>query len=322
MNMAMSTTTLTERYIQEVVRRIPADQRDDVASELRTTIADTVEARDSADPVSAEREVLTEMGDPIRLAAGYADRPPVLIGPDLYPTYLRLLVVLLSTVLPVVTAVLVGIDLFDGKGLGSAIGTGISTVLTVGAQMIAWVTVVFAIVERSRHHDGVVGSTDKWTPDDLPEPRRQNKRGASACASAVWNALLLGLIVWQHTAEPYRAAGADGSVDRLQVLDPGLWSGWIWPILVGLAGLVVLDLVRVAAGRWTVPLAAWSAAAEALFALPLVWVLYQQRFFNPDFLTDFNGDWTTPDSFYTGVILVVLVMSGSAVFNRFREAHQ
>jgi hypothetical protein len=57
-------STLTDRYVHEVVRRIPVDQRDDVAAELRTTIADTVDARDSGD---AERDVLTEMGDPIRL---------------------------------------------------------------------------------------------------------------------------------------------------------------------------------------------------------------------------------------------------------------
>lgn len=37
----MTTDTLTDRYVREVVRRIPADQREDVAEELRTTIADT-----------------------------------------------------------------------------------------------------------------------------------------------------------------------------------------------------------------------------------------------------------------------------------------
>ena len=32
--------------------------------------------------------------------------------------------------------------------------------------------------------------------------------------------------------------------DQRDVLDPALWSGWIWPILAGLAGLAVLDVVR------------------------------------------------------------------------------
>ncbi|PSK97707.1 hypothetical protein CLV63_107100 [Murinocardiopsis flavida] len=314
----MSTTTLTERYVHEVVRRIPAGQRDDVAAELRGTIADTVEAREPAATDEAERDVLTEMGDPALLAARYADRPTVLIGPDLYPTYIRVLVLLLTAVLPVVTAVAVVLDVIDGAGLGTVIGTGIGTVITVGAQMVAWLTVVFALVERAQGSAAPERRASPWSPDDLPEHRPSDRGGVGACAAAIGNALLIGLIVWQHTAAPYRAGGAGG--DRLQVLDPGLWSGWIWPILAGLAGVVVLELVRVAARGWTVQRAAWYAAAEALFALPLAWVLYRQEFFNPAFLTDFNGDWTTPDSFYTAAVLVVLAVSAGAVITRFREA--
>ncbi|MEW2355480.1 permease prefix domain 1-containing protein [Spirillospora sp. NPDC029432] len=308
--------TLTERYVHEVVRRVPADQRDDIADELRTTIADTVEARDAADPAAAERAVITEMGDPIRLAARYADRPLALIGPEFYPTYIRLLRLLLVTVLPVVTAVVVVLDVLDNNDIGSAIGSGIGAVLTVGAQMIAWLTVVFALIDRSRGRAGVAETT-KWTPDDLPDtPRAADKRVVGALASAVWNLALIGLIVWQRTAEPYQHGG-----DRMQVLDPDLWAGWIWPILAGLAGVVVLELVRAGKGRWTLPLALPYALAEILFALPLAWVLHQQMLFNPDFLAAVNGDdWTIPDSFYTVTILVVLAISAGEIVKRFREA--
>jgi hypothetical protein len=311
----MTTNTLTERYVHEVVRRIPADQRADVAAELRATIADTAEARGVDDPAVAEREVLTEMGDPIRLAARYADRPLALIGPELYPTYVRLLKVLLTMVLPVVVVALVVIDVLDEKDLGSAIGSGIGAIITVGAQMIAWLTVVFALIDRSNHRDDVAASTDNWSPDDLPELQQSEKRNREAILAVVWNALLIGLIVWQHTAKPYRG---DGS--RLEVLHPDLWSGWIWPILAGLVGIVVLELIRVASRSWTMTMAGWYAAAELAFALPLAWVFYQQEIFNPEFLTSFNGDWTTPDSFYTAAALVVLAVSGSEIVKHFREA--
>lgn len=310
----MSTNTLTERYVHEVVRRIPADQRADVADELRTTIADTAEARDGTDPAAAEREVLVEMGDPIRLAARYSDRPLALIGPELYPSYVRLLKILLTVVLPVVVAVAVVLDVLDQQDVGSAIGSGIGALITAGAQMIAWLTVVFALIDRSRHRDSVA-SSDPWTPDDLPELQPADKRNHGAAASAVWTALLLGLIVWQHTAEPYRADG-----NRLEVLHPDLWSGWIWPILAGLAASTVLELMRFAGRRWTLAMAGWYALAEAVFALPLVWVLYQQEFFNPEFLTNFNGGWTIPDSFYTVAILGVLAVSTVEVVNHFRDA--
>ncbi|MER5972824.1 hypothetical protein ABT112_24340 [Streptomyces sp. NPDC002055] len=304
-----STSTLTDRYVAEVVRRIPAEQRGDVADELRATIADTVEARGPADPEAAEREVLTEMGDPIRLAARYADRPLALIGPGLYPTYVRLLTVLLSTVLPVVTAVTMALDVLDGQEVGEVIAGAVAVVLSTGAQMIAWLTVVFALIERA----GAVGGT--WTPDNLPDRRVPKKRGAAAYAAVAWHALLIALIVWQHTAQPYRT---DGGI-RLDVLDPRLWSGWIWPILAGLVGLVTLDAIR-AVRVWTRSLAALSAVAEAAFALPLAWVLYRQELFNPAFLSDINGGWQTPDSFYTVAVVGVLAVGAGEVLKRLHEA--
>ncbi|MFP3987362.1 hypothetical protein U9R90_07615 [Streptomyces sp. E11-3] len=314
----MSTSTLTERYVYEVVRRLPADQRDDIGDELRTTIADTVEASGSADPRSAEREVLSEMGDPVRCAARYADRPLALIGPDLYPTYIRLLVMLLSSVLPVITVGLVLLEAVDSGDLGAAIGTGVETVFTLGAQMFAGLTLVFAVAERVRGRDGMTLRTRPWTPDDLPEIRRPDKGGAVlAGAGAVWDALLFGLIVWQHTAKPYRL---DGDGERIELLDPALWSGWIWPVLFGLAALVVVQLARVALRGWTVPLAAAYTLAQAVFALPLAWVLYRQDFLNPEFLADTNKDWSTPGEVATAAALIVVASAVSGAVRAFRAA--
>jgi hypothetical protein len=310
----MSTNTLTERYVHEVVRRIPADQRDDVAEELRTTIADTMDAHGSDDPTVAEREVLTEMGDPIQLAARYADRPLALIGPKLYPSYIRLLKILLSAVLPVVVVAIVALDVLDNNDVGSAFGAGIGAVLTVGGQMIAWLTGVFALVERFGNQDLAAENVKAWTPDDLPEERRPRDGGLDCIASVVWNALLIALIVWQHAAQPWSVAGGE----RMEVLDPALWSGWIWPILAGLAGIVVIDLIRFATRNWTLPLLAGYTIAEAVFALPLAWILYQHITFNPEFLATFNDDWTIANEFYTAAALGVLAVSAMDVVKRFR----
>ncbi|MFF4606447.1 hypothetical protein ACFY12_27415 [Streptomyces sp. NPDC001339] len=308
--------TLTDRYVAEVVRRIPAGRRGDVADELRATIADTVEARGSAAPETAEREVLTEMGDPIRLAAQYADRPLALIGPGLYPTYVRLLTVLLSTVLPMVIALSAVLDVMDGRGADEVIGGAVGAVLSVGAQMIAWLTVVFALIERSdKRSDTRSGAVrGAWTPDDLPDRGVPKEHGAAAYAGVAWHALLIALIVWQHTAQPYQT---DGGL-RLDVLNPDLWSGWIWPILAGLVGLVTLDAIR-AVRVWTRSLAAWTVGAEAAFALPLAWVLHRHELFNPAFLSDANGGWQTPQFVYTVAAVGVLAGGAHRVLKRFRE---
>lgn len=63
-------TTLTHRYIDQVVGRVAADQRDDVAAELEGLLTDMVEERTAAGvpEAEAERSALTELGDPARLA--------------------------------------------------------------------------------------------------------------------------------------------------------------------------------------------------------------------------------------------------------------
>lgn len=309
---ASDTGTLTDRYVAEVVRHIPAGRRGDVADKLRATIADTVEARGPAGSGAAEREVLTEMGDPVRLAAQYAGRR-ALIGPGFYPTYIRLLAALLLSVLPVVIAVSAALDVMDGRGAAEVIGGAAGAVFSVGIPMAAWLTVVFVLVERSGKRSAAAGGA--WTPDDLPDRRAQKERGTTAAAGMAWHGLLIALIVWQHTAQPYRT---DGGV-RLDVLDPGLWSGWIWPILVGLAGLVTLDAIR-ALRAPTRSLALWNIAAQAAFTLPMAWILFRREFFNPDFLSDVNGGWQAPDVFYTVVVLVVLAGGTREVVRRLREA--
>ncbi|WP_432248442.1 HAAS signaling domain-containing protein [Streptomyces sanyensis] len=315
----MSTSTLTERYVHEVVRRLPADQRQDIAQELRATIADTVDGRAGADPRAAEREVLIELGDPVRYAARYTDRPAAFIGPDLYPSYVRLLRPLMAGLLPVVAVVLTVLDLLDGRGVGQALATGAGTLFSFGAQLFAAVTLLYAAADRMRRPRGMLASAATWSPEDLPEVRQGERTGtAAASLAAAAHVVLIALVFWQHTARPYRLG--DGT--PVEVLDPALWSGWIWPVLGGLAALAAVGVARVAAGGWTLRLAAWYTAAQALFSLPLAWVLHRQLLLNPEFLADATALWDSPDPVYDGMALLVLLGAAIGVFTAFRDARR
>ena len=88
------TASLTDRYVTATVRDLDDDQRAEVERELRTTIEDMIDGRLEAGAPSrpeAERAVLAELGDPVRLAAGYSGRPLYLIGPSVYPQWRRLM---------------------------------------------------------------------------------------------------------------------------------------------------------------------------------------------------------------------------------------
>lgn len=308
----MSTPSLTDRYVHEVVRRIPADQRTDVAAELRATIADTVEARGDSDPAVVEREVINEMGDPIRLAAKYADRPQSLIGPELYPAFIRLITMLLTIVLPIVVVVMMVVEAIETESIGKAIGAGVGAILTVGGQLIAWPTVIFALVERSRDRERMLVDAKKWSADDLPERSvDSNTNFGGAIPTIVFNAFMIALLLWNFSWV------SDGG-DRIHVMDQSLWDFWLWPIVAGFVAVILAEVARIAKGRWTMPLACWHAAAQLLFAVPTLWVLSQHRFFSDEFLAAIKND--TPTVLYNVVAIAVALVTAYEIFNRFRDA--
>ena len=142
-----TTATLTERYISATIRSLRPDAQDDVRAELEAAITDAVEARveQGEAPEAAERAVLTDLGDPGVLAAGYADRPLHLIGPRYYLTWWRLLKLLLIIV-PACAAVGVAIaKLIEGAPVGDVIGAIVAVTLSVVVHVCFWVTLVFVV---------------------------------------------------------------------------------------------------------------------------------------------------------------------------------
>src|SRR5450756_2942242 len=86
-----------DRYISAIGDRLPAKQRKDIETELRSLILDALEGRTGkATDFSEEDElaVLREFGRPEVVAQRYAPSPRYLIGPRLYPIYLIVLRIL------------------------------------------------------------------------------------------------------------------------------------------------------------------------------------------------------------------------------------
>ena len=84
---------LMDRYVYQVVRRLPKDQRDDVSMELKELIGDMAEEKGSV------REALVALGDPAEFAKKYAGESRYLIGPLYIDTYWKVLKIALMCVL-------------------------------------------------------------------------------------------------------------------------------------------------------------------------------------------------------------------------------
>jgi hypothetical protein len=305
---ATATNTLTDRYVDSTLRSLPARQRPDIDRELRASIADAVESRVEAgdDPVEAERAVLTELGDPARLAARYADRPLQLIGPTVYLDYLRLLVALLVIVVPAAGAAVGFARLVQGGSAGSAVGEAIGTGVEVAAHIFVWTTLLFAVIERSPNLRS--GTSRQWTPDALPpsvSPTRRARR-ASLIGQTVGIVLLTAFVL----LSPVVSTETDANGDPIGLLSPWLWDTGMVFVLLALAiggfGIAIAKLYV----RYSVPLAVVGALVTIASPAVLIWIAANDRLLNPAFVDaagwpDGVARWINIGLVVTGVLAVV-----------------
>ncbi|MFE9655445.1 permease prefix domain 1-containing protein [Micromonospora sp. NPDC006431] len=275
-------SSLTDRYVTATLRTVPAPRRAEIASELRASIADMIDGRTGAgqEADTAEREVLTELGNPDHLAARYADRRLQLIGPRYYLVWWRLLRTLL-TYIPAIVGVAAGVvkATVDGEP-GAAIGAGVVGAMQTAVQIAFWLTLVFAVLERTN----TPLNLPEWSVDQLPEaPNERQVPLVDTCASIVFLLFAIAFFPWQHF-QPW--ISGDGS--RLPMIDPALWSFWLPVLLAVLVADIGLEVAKYRSGRWTWPLVAVKTVLDLAFAVPLTWLLLTDRLLNPELVQRFE----------------------------------
>lgn len=297
------TATLTERYVDATLRRLPARQRPDIERELRASIADAIDARVDAgiDPAEAERAVLTELGDPARLAAGYADRPLHLIGPGLYLDYTRLLKALLAVVVPTVVAVVGIARALEGDNALSVVGDTLGTAITTGIHIAFWTTLVFAIIERTRYLHATPARP--WTLDALPEPPSRRARFGELIAETV----LLVMVAAFVLLSPMVSTETDAAGNPI-----GIFSPWLWE-----TGVVYLFIAFAIAGlgfsfakyhvRWSAPAAIAGSLVKIASAFVMLWLAASDRLLNPAFVEAAGWPPSVSQWTITGLVITAVI---------------
>jgi hypothetical protein len=274
---------LIDRYVWAVAKDLPSSQRDDVAKELRATIADMVDARDpqSDDTV---REVLLELGDPAELALSYSGGRRYLIGPGFYPMYSKLLRLLLLIVVPIVLVISLVAELWrPADGYASGIAQSANAAFQTGVMIAFWVTLVFFIIERAGARPSELFGRGAWDPDALPAVAEKRQITLTdTIASLVILALLVAWIPWQRTSGFYVSG------EPVPFLDQDLWSIWIPAFFVIVAVGMGVEILKYVVGRWTLPLVVANIALDALFASYVAVVLATQEVVDPAWLVTFR----------------------------------
>ena len=302
--------TLAERYVHAATRRLPEDQRADVAEELRASIADRadalVEGRPGISREEAEHAALVELGDPARLAADYSGQVNHLIGAEVYPAWLQSMKAVMVVAVPCATVGVAVARALTGASFGGVVGGAAWTAFTVTVHVAFWITLAFAIVERSGAAADVRRSVDgAWEPGDLPElPRTDRGSVPDLVTNLVWLALVGSAVVWQQVRSPIRDDGGE----RLPLLDPDLWSSWLPLVLALLVVEAGYEVVRYRAGGWSPRLAAANVVLGAAFAAPLVYLAATERLLNPEAVAVIREDWSGFDGGTVSIVVLISVL--------------
>ena len=307
-----SATTLTDRYVDAAMRTVPESGRGDLADELRVSIDDQIDARvDGGEPRDvAERAVLTDLGDPEKLAAEYTGRPLYLIGPRYYLEWWRLLKLLLWIVIPTAGLGVALARTLTGSDVGEIIGGTVVTLMTVALHVVFWTTLIFVVVERGWDR-GARRPFTEWTVDQLPEPRPQGVGFGDMVASLVFLAITAGALIWDQVI------GFVPTEPGLAFLNPALWPWWVGGLFVLMALEGALAVVVYLFRGWTWSLAIVNAVIALAVAIPALVLLAQGMLINPEFFPAVTGGAAASDPNLAGILSVVFgfIIAGIAVWD-------
>lgn len=326
---------LIEIYIHEVTRRLPEKNREDIALELRSTIEDMLPDDYNEDAVKA---VLEKLGNPVTLASRYRDQPMHLIGPRYFDVYIGLLKMILpiATVISLISVIAVYVTGFSGEDtvikFSTIIGKGIWSIFEVGIQTFFWLTIVFAILERSdlrKDNQPLTTRFTKWTPDDLKKipniPKKKAISKVEVFGSLMWTAIWATLYFnANHLVGIY-----NGTVDGIKFVTPSLNQEVLlryWPIVLVVIGFeIALALYKFIKGQWTKRMAIFNAVLQLIGTIVFIIILRNSNLMTQDFITYMSDIFTiTANQFKTWIIgsgIFIFILSAAiSVFDGYRKA--
>ncbi len=236
---------LVERYVHQVGRFLPRQERAEIEAELRSQLQDQLDDRYGGTPSEAEIvTVLQEFGDPRMLAVSYRSAQ-YLVGPELYP----FMMLALRRGWLVVPAIILFLHIF---GLLVAGGTLTFTSLVVEPLLSAVqatlifsgvVVLLFALIERAR----IEVDPAAFNPLALPEV---DDPGAVDRFEVVIGAALavFAVLVFLYFLR------VGGLTLRFDLNNPGevipVPALWLLLLILSVVGQVGISLLALRHGRW------------------------------------------------------------------------
>lgn len=327
---------LTDNYIHEVTRRLPEKMRTDIALELRSTIDDMLPENFSEED---EKWVLNQLGNPVMLANGYADRPMYLIGPryfDVYVTLLKMIVPIAAAIslLSIVTKYLISYKPNEAilSFILDIVGSGVVTMLEVGMAVFFWLTLIFAITERvnkDSDQQPLTFNFTKWTADDLkhivPIPKKKEISKLSVFASLMWIAVFATLYLYANQIVGVYVENGDGLAFVMPAINQEVLQAY-WPFVVVVIVLAVcFEIYKLLKRQWTKRVAVMNLLLQTVSTILSIVIIMNADFLNPEFITLMTESFNLSNGQFNtwiigGVVLTVIISAVVGVYDGYKKA--
>ena len=263
---------LVERYVHQVGRYLPKNERADIQEELRSLIGDQLDDRFAGTPSQADMAaVLAEFGDPRQIATSY-NRERYLVGPDLYPY----MVMVLRHVWVIVPTVVLFLNIFGALASSQEIAWLNLLVETLVAILQATFTfsgvavMIFALVQRINTELEKNEST--FNPLTLPkvdDPRTVDR--SEAIIGSIFGSFVMLIFLY------FLRVG--GLTLHFDLSNPGdvipVPTGWLLLFIVAGIAMIALNLVVLRRNRWSAALWLTETVLEVFGMICLYFVLYE-----------------------------------------------
>lgn len=267
---------LTERYLYDVVRRLPEKQKKDIEKELRTLIEDMIAEQEEAGETDREKctkSVLNSLGSPAKLARSYRGENDCLIGGEYYGSYCYILkIVLICTAVGifisnVVSSVVQVVETEENAVSLWSDMLNIEPILPALIQVFGVITLIYALMER-KHVKVNVGDAE-WSLEKLPHipyKKATISRGESV-VGIVFGILCVILFIfapqligaWIQEGDSYKS---------VPLFNPEIWRQVQPLFLLSFAAGITDDFVKLVAGRYTYTVMTVTIIADTVsFAL-------------------------------------------------------
>lgn len=302
-----------ERYIYQVIRRLPPAQRDDIKKELQGLIEDMLSERTDHPAKEDVDAVLMELGKPWELANKYRDSKRYLIGPEYFEFYIFILkIVLGATAFGMIVAMTVTMVTSPPQDIALGIASFFGSIFMALLQAFAWLTFGFAMAERYSKKK-LNFPDEKWKPSDLPPVPVQKAtiKRSEPIAGIIFT--LIVMIVF-NVAPQILSVYVAG--DTLTVVP--IFNLEIWPSIIGVFNFLFIlgickEFVRLLFGKYNMTLAVSVTLINIISLIMSLLLFTNPAVWNPDFastLTSIHAFGMSPDfnlAFYIDLFKKVFV---------------